>query len=508
MKVLILTCVILSSGHIWSSFGLEVSEETSKQLPNPSTTSVIENSETAAINPSEKIPKAEEKTIPAKRGPQQPGWGGLISGLLGSITKTADVSECPGKCLHALASLLCEEVREDIQCPAQSMRCCVDRGNKAKPPPPNDLETSESRPETSTKRVRPSPPRKTTAATTTTTKAPTTTKKAVATDKQDKFGDYEYVDSSDSDGTSDSAKKCPGVCVAERLSGFCEAILEIPGICSSTMKCCVSKQIFEGGKVPEGVVIPSRKKEEKKTTQKPKVTTSSSPRSPAQKSTPKPKQSSSTGAACEGGTCVSGFLALLCDEIDRNAECPGNGRCCKTKKVKESKPKPKEKVKCPGFCLPQSMSSLCNSPSNILHNTNSCNKGTVCCESKSAKPKTTKPPRTTTKRPAPAPRPRPQQSGGPDFTSLLLSAAPTILSAATGSQDAGTTAAALLPVLGTLLNSGGGGGGNWSDESMAAGQGEDWGTAPGQGDGSWDAPTGGDDWSAPAAGQAQTGESW
>ena len=80
MKVLILTCVILSSGHIWSSFGLEVSEETSKQLPNPSTTSVIENSETVAINPSEKIPKAEEKTIPAKRGPQQPGWGGLISG--------------------------------------------------------------------------------------------------------------------------------------------------------------------------------------------------------------------------------------------------------------------------------------------------------------------------------------------------------------------------------------------------------------------------------------------
>ena len=87
------------------------------------------------------------------------------------------------------------------------MRCCVDRGNKAKPPPTNDLETSESRPETSTKRVRPSPPRKTTAATTTTTKAPTTTKKAVATDKQDKFGDYEYVDSSDSDGTSDSASR-------------------------------------------------------------------------------------------------------------------------------------------------------------------------------------------------------------------------------------------------------------------------------------------------------------
>jgi len=90
------------------------------------------------------------------------------------------------------------------------MRCCVDRGDKTPKPsnsPPNDLDTSESRPETSTKRVRPNPQRKTTVTTTTTTKAPTTKKQAVATDKQDKFGDYEYVDSSDSDGTSDSASR-------------------------------------------------------------------------------------------------------------------------------------------------------------------------------------------------------------------------------------------------------------------------------------------------------------
>merc|ERR1739844_604642 len=116
------------------------------------------------------------------------------------------------------------------------MRCCVDRGNKKPPPPNNDLATSESRPETSTKRAQtPRTTKSTTTATTTTTRA----RPAVASDKQDKFGDYEYVDSA-SDGnilTSDSAKKCPGVCVAERLSGFCEAILDVPGICSSNMKC-------------------------------------------------------------------------------------------------------------------------------------------------------------------------------------------------------------------------------------------------------------------------------
>ena len=77
-------------------------------------------------------------------------------------------------------------------------------------------------------------------------------------------------------------EKCPGVCVAERLSGFCEAILDIPGICASTMKCCVSKQIFEGEKPPEGIVIPSRNKNKDKKPEKPEVTTTSSPRSPAQ----------------------------------------------------------------------------------------------------------------------------------------------------------------------------------------------------------------------------------
>ena len=44
---------------------------------------------------------------------------------------------------------------------------------------------------------------------------------------------------------------CPGVCVADRLSGFCEAILNVDGICKPDLKCCVSKQLFNG-KLPAG----------------------------------------------------------------------------------------------------------------------------------------------------------------------------------------------------------------------------------------------------------------
>merc|ERR1719211_374418 len=137
----------------------ETEENSSKQLPSPKVT--------------------ESDSSPARQRPQQgPGWGGLISGLLGTITKTADVSECPGKCLHALASLLCEEVREDISCPAQSMRCCVDRRKNT--PQSNDLAVSGSNPETTTKYRSQKP---TTTTTTTTTRKPA----AVASDKQDKF---------------------------------------------------------------------------------------------------------------------------------------------------------------------------------------------------------------------------------------------------------------------------------------------------------------------------------
>lgn len=71
----------------------------------------------------------------------------MFVGLLGTITKTAETTACPGKCIHALASLLCDEVREEITCPQEGLRCCVDRRRPSRPPPiqekPVQQETSE-----------------------------------------------------------------------------------------------------------------------------------------------------------------------------------------------------------------------------------------------------------------------------------------------------------------------------------------------------------------------------
>jgi len=85
--------------------------------------------------------RAEDGDLPPPRRRPRPGgsssFGSFLSGFLGSVTKTASADGCPGKCIHALASLMCDSVLEDIQCPARNMRCCVEKsGGASRPKPP------------------------------------------------------------------------------------------------------------------------------------------------------------------------------------------------------------------------------------------------------------------------------------------------------------------------------------------------------------------------------------
>jgi len=83
--------------------------------------------------------RADGQLPPPRRPQRRPGggtgFGSFLSGLLGSVTKTASVDSCPGKCIHALASLICDEVLEEVQCPSNNMRCCVEREDGMPPPP-------------------------------------------------------------------------------------------------------------------------------------------------------------------------------------------------------------------------------------------------------------------------------------------------------------------------------------------------------------------------------------
>lgn len=50
----------------------------------------------------------------------------MFLGLLDSITSTADAKDCPGVCVHTLATIICYEVLDEVQCPSANMKCCVE----------------------------------------------------------------------------------------------------------------------------------------------------------------------------------------------------------------------------------------------------------------------------------------------------------------------------------------------------------------------------------------------
>lgn len=131
--------------------------------------------------------------------------------------------------MHALATVICYDVLEDVQCPSPSMKCCIEG-------PPD--KASDKRP--ATKR----PAIATTRATTTTT----TTTEAPEEEQEEK--------EEDSTAASGKDKACPGVCVADRIAEYCEAYLTTGGLCKAGSKCCVSQDIYPD-KPPADFHIPS-----------------------------------------------------------------------------------------------------------------------------------------------------------------------------------------------------------------------------------------------------------
>lgn len=63
---------------------------------------------------------------PLARAQDESLAGSFLSGLLDTITSTADAKDCPGVCVHTLATLICYEVLDDVPCPSPSMKCCIE----------------------------------------------------------------------------------------------------------------------------------------------------------------------------------------------------------------------------------------------------------------------------------------------------------------------------------------------------------------------------------------------
>ncbi|XP_055373211.1 protein masquerade [Condylostylus longicornis] len=360
--------------------------------------------------------------------------GSFLSGLLDTITSTADAKDCPGMCVHTLATLICYEVLDDVPCPS-GMKCCIESSNSKNNSSPHVITTlavsSKVKP---TKRL-----------TTITTKknTPKTTKSK----------------SSSLDSTEEES--CIGVCVADRIAEYCEAYLTTLNLCKFGTKCCVSLDEYSFGKYPKDLYVPANHMNNKTltTTLKPyaktteitkfkhsnakptknvqkKIITTTVESSLVDDDDDLPDEDDNMKTAlkeCEG-ECITGIFALFCDDIDSNAFCAGEGSCCITGNIEPTNNKVDEKIvttlkpqaikpqypvappvapvsnngdnlitqilnlaehtfsqtspqttppplpKCPGFCLLNIMSAFCERPSVLMPHTSSCKKGSVCCD--------------------------------------------------------------------------------------------------------------------------------
>lgn len=62
-----------------------------------------------------------------------------------TITSTADSKDCPGICVHTLATLICYEVLDNVPCPSASMKCCIEQAPlRNSTQTPNVISTSAS----------------------------------------------------------------------------------------------------------------------------------------------------------------------------------------------------------------------------------------------------------------------------------------------------------------------------------------------------------------------------
>lgn len=334
----------------------------------------------------------------------------FFSGLLDTITSTADSKDCPGVCVHTLATLICYEVLENVKCPSPTMRCCVE----PPPLPANGTVAAVNKVDQTT---------------------PTTVSSArpqsVSSSSQQQ---RPAVNSSSADNPG---IVCPGVCVAERIADYCEAVLNVTEMCKTGLRCCVSKDAFAGA---EHLVVLDRNST--------RISLNNAPHRPppppsttttAATTTAAADTSASAAAPPPGskqcrGECVSGLFALFCDDVDADAYCPGDdSSCCVTAPAdggqsgqqqqpppppppprpaqppKQQSTKPSTAAttaagpplpKCPGFCLLNLMAAFCERPSVLVSYTSTCKRGSVCCDNtKAAAPS----PAHQTQRPKPRP---------------------------------------------------------------------------------------------------------
>jgi kallikrein len=156
--------------------------------------------------------------------------------------------------------------------------------------------------------------------------------------------------------------------MAERIANYCDAVLNVESLCKPGYRCCVSRDLFGDSPPAELLVIDRTKSnltrvEETSptsasavtaalshhasgpstavavhaasttttttTTARTTTTTTTTTTPPTtQTSTPRPRPASQEPPKPCTGECVSPFFALICENVDTEADCGDSGYCC------------------------------------------------------------------------------------------------------------------------------------------------------------------------------------
>ncbi|XP_054708950.1 uncharacterized protein LOC129218655 [Uloborus diversus] len=165
--------------------------------------------------------------------------------------------------------------------------------------------------------------------------------------------EYNQYSSSRRDGSSYEEQsefeyeECPGACVPESYSKYCEFQVLSENLCEETTTCCVTAEIANE--------MQGQQTAEKESYQRERL---------------------DVDDRCPG-VCIHASLSAQCDEVRPEYACDPNSVCCLQT---ESEKVMKENImKCTGRCIKISDRGYCTSPYQLVPTRTTCKFGTVCC---------------------------------------------------------------------------------------------------------------------------------
>uniref|UniRef100_A0A6P6Y0C4 Protein masquerade-like n=1 Tax=Dermatophagoides pteronyssinus TaxID=6956 RepID=A0A6P6Y0C4_DERPT len=329
---------------------------------------------------------------------------GYFSDLWNTLTTVNRTSTCPGECVHAITSIFCDNVLEDISCGGQLSRCCISNSQyyQIYGHLPTSSSSSSSMENADNFESTEQPLLPSTSASTTITEMFSVISNNHHLTTANRFNNQNQETSTAMTQEPSNANRddymeqnssiktnpCPVKCISLQNT-FCMRPLHDSYCTNPNEECCLEIESTLDTMTKNFIKLVQQTVAMNQTKNIGAEFHSSTPPSsaimtPSTTSTTSTTTTQSSLPQCDG-TCVVPLFHMLCDEIDHNQYC-SNGYCCVNREynttplpLSSSLPPPLIISICDGTCLPIILSGMCTKPSELVLKTLDCGQGTICC---------------------------------------------------------------------------------------------------------------------------------